>query len=277
MMPEDKHISKIAKYISFFRIRFISGLQYRAAALGGVVTQFAWGFMSILMFRAFYSENTDAFPMTFQAVASYIWLQQAFLSLFMPWVLENDIFKTITDGSIAYELCRPINIYNMWFVKNVASRLSKALLRSVPILLVAAFLRAPYELRPPASLHAVLWFLITAFLGLMVVVAFCMIIYILAFFTLSPLGLRILMTGLVEFLAGAIIPLPFLPEGIRIIIELLPFASIQNVPLRIYTGDISGVEIYARAGLQLFWFILLVFSGKLLIRKAERKVVVQGG
>ena len=29
-------------YRSFFRIRFSNGLQYRAAALAGVVTQFFW-------------------------------------------------------------------------------------------------------------------------------------------------------------------------------------------------------------------------------------------
>ncbi|AGI39710.1 hypothetical protein Clst_1656 [Thermoclostridium stercorarium subsp. stercorarium DSM 8532] len=33
------------KYISFFRIRFINGLQYRSAAYAGIMTQFAWGSM----------------------------------------------------------------------------------------------------------------------------------------------------------------------------------------------------------------------------------------
>ena len=39
------------------------GLQYRAAALAGIVTQFAWGFLEILMFRAFYRADASAFPM----------------------------------------------------------------------------------------------------------------------------------------------------------------------------------------------------------------------
>ena len=38
-------------YGSFFRLRFINGLQYRAAAYAGVATQFAWGFMEILLFH----------------------------------------------------------------------------------------------------------------------------------------------------------------------------------------------------------------------------------
>ena len=38
------------KYLSFFRMRFLMGLQYRAAAAAGVITQFTWGFMELLVF-----------------------------------------------------------------------------------------------------------------------------------------------------------------------------------------------------------------------------------
>ena len=46
------------KYWSFFRMRFLGGLQYRAAALAGCITQFAWGFLEILMFHAFYRADS---------------------------------------------------------------------------------------------------------------------------------------------------------------------------------------------------------------------------
>ena len=38
----------------------------------------------------------------------------------------------------------------------------------------------------------------------------CMFTYILAFFTISPQGLRMMFTSMVDFLSGAIIPLPFM-------------------------------------------------------------------
>ena len=68
------------KYLSFFRLRFSMGLQYRAAALAGIATQFAWGGMEILVFRAFYEADASSFPMSFSAAASYIWMQQFYLS-----------------------------------------------------------------------------------------------------------------------------------------------------------------------------------------------------
>jgi ABC-2 type transport system permease protein len=258
-------------------MRFIAGLQYRAAALAGIVTQFVWGAMELLMYSAFYRVNPDAFPMTFQELSSYIWLQQSLLALFMTWFLENEIFATITEGGIAYELCRPADLYDMWFFRSLASRMSKAVLRCMPILLFAALLPAPYGMGLPAGAEAGFWFIITAFLGLLVVVAFCMLVYISTFFTYSPTGVRMIAISLVEFFAGSVIPLPFLPNGIRQAVELLPFASMQNIPLRIYSGNISGIEIYIRAGLQLFWVIALVWLGKRLTAAALKKVVVQGG
>ena len=81
------------KYWSFFRIRFVNGLQYRAAALAGVATQFFWGMMYILMYAAFYRTNPAQFPMEFSDTATYVWLQQAFLALFMGWFFDMDLLK----------------------------------------------------------------------------------------------------------------------------------------------------------------------------------------
>ncbi len=265
------------KYLSFFRLRFIMGLQYRISALAGVSTQFAWGFMEIFAFKAFYETSPECFPMTFAATASYIWLQQAFLALFAAWLIEGEIFANIMNGNIAYELCRPINIYNMWFSRSVANRLSKAVLRCLPILIVAAFLPEPYAISAPASLLHFGLFLLALVLGVGVVVAFCMLTYALTFFTISPNGLRILFVSTIEFFTGAIIPLPFFPEKIQAVLELLPFAAMQNVALRIYSANMSSPEMLKALSLQIFWFILLVICGKKLCSIAETKVTVQGG
>lgn len=265
------------KYLSFFRMRFIAGLQYRSAAAAGIATQFAWGLLTLQMYKAFYRTSPEAFPMTMQALSTYIWLQQSLLALFMTWFLENDIFQAITDGGIAYELCRPANLYSMWFFRNMASRLSKAVLRCMPIIIFASLLPAPYGIRLPADMKAGLWFVITGLLGFIIVVAFCMLIYISTVFTYSPTGARLVAVSIVDFLAGGVIPLPFLPDRIRIIVELLPFASIQNVPFRVYSGDITGTQIYARACLQLFWAMALIWLGRRLMSAALKKIVVQGG
>ena len=265
------------KYLSFFRIRFINGLQYRTAALAGIVTQFAWGFMEIRLFLAFYKTGTDNFPMTFPALVSYIWLQQAFLTLYMTWYWENELFDAITSGSAAYELCRPIRLYDMWFVRGMAVRLSKGVLRFAPVLVVAACLPEPYRFILPPDRRTAALFLVSMILAFLLVTAFGMIVYMAAFYMTSADGIKMMIMSLSEFLSGAVIPLPFLPDRIRHAVELLPFASMQNVPFRIYSQDLAGPDILPRLLLQLFWLAAFVWLGRALEQKALSRLVIQGG
>ena len=265
------------QYLSFFRIRFVAGLQYRAAAWAGIATQFAWGGMNVLMYKAFYQSNAASFPMRFQELSSYIWMQQAFLAMYMTWFFDNEIFETITSGSISYELCRPCDLYTMWFVKNMTIRLARVVLRCLPILLFAACLPAPYGLRLPPTLSAALLFPVSMILGFLVLIAFSMLVYISAFYTISPMGVRILVTSVMEFFAGALIPIPFFPSWLQKIMYALPFSSMQSTPFLIYTGHLHAVEALQRIGTQLLWLAGLLVIGHFWMKQALKKVVVQGG
>lgn len=264
-------------YLSYFRIRFINGLQYRAAAYAGIATQFAWGFMYVMLYRTFYETNPSKAPMEFSQLSSYIWLQQAFLMLFMIWFLDNEIFDQISNGNVAYELCRPLDLYGIWFSRNCALRLSKALLRCFPILIIALFLPEPYRLSLPNSLLAVVLFIVSMFFGLIVVAAYSMLVYIFTFYTVSPVGVRMALVMTADFLSGGLVPLPLLPGWLTKYIYFLPFASMQNVPLRIYSGNISVSEAALPIMLQVFWSVILVAVGKFFMNRAIKRVFVQGG
>ena len=265
------------QYLSFFRIRFLAGLQYRAAAWAGIATQFAWGGMLILMYRAFYENGANSFPMTFQELSSYIWMQQAFLALFATWVIESDLFSMVTSGNVAYELCRPMDLYANWFARSLSSRVSRAVLRCMPILLVAVFIPQPYGLSLPRDPARLLTFLVSMVLGCLTVVSFTMLLYVSAFFTINAQGTRIIITSVAELLSGDVLPLPFFPEPVRRIVELLPFAAMENSPLRIYSGDIAGTAALQTILLQTFWLTAMVAGGRLLMNRALKNVVAQGG
>lgn len=263
------------QYISLFRIRFINGLQYRAAAIAGLTTQFAWGIMAILSFAAFYRANPAAFPMEFSHLVSYIWIQQAFLALFMPWGVGGGIVETIVSGNIAYDLARPLDIYNRWFFETIADRVSKATLRSAPILIIAFFLPDPFRMSLPSDLFQFGAFLISGLFAMITVTAYCLIDYITAFYTMSRYN--VIFVILADFLAGGYVPIPFFPEPFRKVAELLPFAAMQNMPLRIYSGDISGTDAVWGIGLQIFWAVTLLAFGKLLMKRSLKRVITQGG
>ncbi len=263
-------------YASLIKTRFIHGLQYRAAAIAGMTTQYAFGFMFISMHLAFYKANPSAYPMDISHVVAYVWIQQAFLTLYMTWFYEYDIFAAITTGQIAYDLTRPIDMYGKWYCQCIASRLSKALLRSAPILLFAFLLPPPYKLVAPEPGQLAL-FIMSAALASCVVIAFQMLVYISAFYIINAGGVRLMSAVLMDFMAGATIPLPFFPDRLRAVAEVLPFAAMQNAPLRIYSGNIYGVNAAKVILFQLFWLTALIIAGRLWMSKALRKVITQGG
>jgi ABC-2 type transport system permease protein len=264
-------------YTAIFRIKFVNSLQYRTAALAGLATQFAWGFMLIFAFEAFYRSNPHAFPMTFSETVSYIWIQQAFIMLFFTWVFDANILDTINTGSISYEMVRPADLYNRWFFQSVAGRCAQALLRCFPILIVAFFLPEPYRLILPPDIGQFVLFLISGALAVGVVTTFSMLVYISVFYTMSSNGIRAVLASIADFLAGAIIPLPFFPPAARAIVELLPFAAMQNMPLRIYSGNIADMDALWGIALQVFWLILLLLFGRWAMGRAKQKVIAQGG
>jgi ABC-2 type transport system permease protein len=101
--------------------------------------------------------------------------------------------------------------------------------------------------------------------------------YISLFYTLSAYGVRALVGSLADFLSGAVIPLPFFPKRVLTVVELLPFAAMQNMPLRIYSGSVAGADAYRGIALQAFWLVALAAVGRVAIGRAIKRVVSHGG
>src|SRR6266545_1976080 len=95
-------------YLAVFSARFRMLLQYRAAAAAGFGTQLFWGLIRMMIFGGFYHSTTLAQPIT------YVWLGQATLGLLLFGV-DNDVRAMIRNGTVAYELLRPLDLYSLWY------------------------------------------------------------------------------------------------------------------------------------------------------------------
>lgn len=264
-------------YWSVLKLRLLHGMQYRAAALAGVGTQFFFGFMHIMVFVAFYTNATAEAPMSLPELVTYTWLKQAFLALIVLWFRDNELFQLITSGNIAYELCRPSGIYGFWFSKLLAQRLASALLRCSPILLIGLLLPEPYRLMPPQDTASAALFVVSLALGLLLVAALSMLMYISVFVTLSPAGSLLLFTIIGDFLAGLLLPLPLMPDWLQTVAYALPFHLTADFPFRVYSGHIPHAEALGGIVRQLIWLAALLTLGRYLLGKALRRLVIQGG
>lgn len=265
------------KYFAYFKIKFLNNLQYRGPVLFGCINRIIWALLKIRLFYAFYSGNPNNNLMSFSELTSYIWLEQIFLSLFAIWYVEDDIINSITDGNVLYDFVKPIDIYWVWMSKSLASRFSTTILGCIPVLIFAILLPEPYNLSMSISSMNLLFFLISAMLSTCMLITFNMWIYIITCRTLSYVGVKNFIMPIITFLTGGIVPLQFFPNKIVDVLNFTPFAYVQNATLRIYNGNIRGMDIICVLLLQIFWIFLLILLEKIVINKILNKIIIQGG
>jgi ABC-2 type transport system permease protein len=260
-------------YVSLFAARFRALLQYRLAAVAGFGTQLFWGFLRVMIFTAFYRSTTKPPPISLPDMVSYLWLTQAFFALSLNYV-DPDVRAMMRNGTVAYEMVRPLDLYSVWLSTALAARIAPTVLRAVPMLLVAWLLLG---LRLPPGAGCALAtaagiacaFLLTAALSVVVTASL--------FHTVSGEGLARFMPVVVYIFSGILVPLPLLPGWMQSILDVLPFRGIADIPYRLYLGTVPASDVPLLLAHQLAWTIALVLLGKLMLRRSTRRLVVQGG
>ena len=264
-------------YLTYFKLKFISGLQYRTAAWAGIATQFFFGFVYIMVYVAFYETGGERLPMELSQVVTYLWLNQALLALVNQFSRDQELFKLIREGGISYELTRPKNLYFMWYFKVIGQRLADVLLRFLPLILVTSLLPYPFHFGLPASISHFLIFLVSLGLGALVVTALTVIYPILTLLTMNEKGIVNLLITMADILSGIVVPIPFFPKFLQIISRFLPFQYISDLPFRLYVVNISLQDGVYGILIQFVWVVLLILLGNFLMKKNLKRVVVQGG
>ena len=260
-------------YLAIFSARFRALLQYRAAALAGLATQVFWGFVRVMIFTAFYAMSTGPQPMTLPEVITYVWLTQALL-LVLPWRPDADVEQLVRSGNVAYELLRPVSLYGLWFARALAQRTAPALLRCLPMVVLAY---AFFGLDAPAGPGAALAFGVSLVATFALSAAITTLLSISVLVTVEGKGVHVLVTSVVNLMSGALVPLPLLPEWIQPLASALPFRGLLDTPFRLYMGHLAPSAALSSVGHQVVWTIALVLVGRMILAHALRRVVVQGG
>lgn len=266
-------MSTMQAYWAIISTRFRMLLQYRAAAVAGFGTQLFWGLIRVMIFEAFYRSTTAPQPMTYQEVVNYVWLGQALLML-LPGSVDREIYAMIRNGSVAYELLRPLDLYAIWFSRAVAARTAPALLRSIPLFALAWLF---FGLQLPPSLGSAAAWLLATLGAVLLGCAITALMTITLLWTISGEGIAQLVPTAVYLLAGMVVPLPLFPAWAQPLLNFLPFRGLMDVPFRLYMGHIPAQEVLPLFAHQIVWTVALVLAGRWLLSRGMRRLVVQGG
>ena len=260
-------------YFSVFRMRWKMELQYRGAVVGGFICQVFFGLILVALYRALYAGKPQAMPLS--AVTTYVWLQQAFFRMLLS--SDDDLREKIRTGNIAYDLCRPVQMYGYYYARIAAQKLLGSLMRAAPMLIFALLLPEGWGLAAPSSLPALLAAMAGLMLGLLCVCALENVTMAFTMRTLDPRGVQAMLNLLMTLLAGNILPLTLFPDAWQKVITLLPYAQILDAPIRLYTGERTLTDVPGLLALQAGWVVVIVAFGLWLWQKNQKRLIVQGG
>lgn len=264
-------------YLSYFKLRIITNLQYRASALAGIATQLFFGLVYIMMYLAFYESNDTSAVMNWNQLVTYMWLQQAFFALTYPFIKDNELLEMIKNGNLAYELVRPQNFYFKFYIKMIAERFVGTLLRFLPVLIIGLLLPKPYNLSLPHSFGNFIIFIISLILACLLITSLSLIMHIVTMFTVESRGVLTTYSTIAEVFMGTVIPIPFFPSWMIKISNFLPFRYIGDFPYRIYSNSIQITEGIKLLFGSFFWIIITILIGMYVSKIALKKAVIQGG
>lgn len=268
---------RVAPYKSIFRLKLIAGLQYRVVALAGICINLFWGLILTTLMLLFYRlGKPHNLNMTLKQSISYIWLVQCFISL-LPLQQDNEVYQKITSGDFAYELCRPLDMYNHWFARAMASRVSNVILRSFIALIICFLIPEPYRLQLPASLTALFASILLLLGALILSCSFTNFMNTLLLKVELGPGLNNLLSALITVFSGALVPLAIFPNWIKPLLSSLPFSGLMDYPCEVYTGAMSAALVPQLFLKQLLWIVLLVLAGRWNLSRFLKKTVIQGG
>jgi ABC-2 type transport system permease protein len=241
---------------------------YPLATVAGLFTNTIFGFLQAYILLAVYRHRTNVGGYDAHDAVTYVWLAQALLATvyIFGW---QELALRIRDGSIATDLSRPINPQRYWLAFDLGRAPYHFLFRGVVPFLVGAVV---FDLHYASPLHALL-FVVSLLLAVVVSLGFRFLYNLPAFWLLDIRGVVILTLTFSLFFSGMIMPLAFFPAWLRDLARALPFASILQTPIDVWLGKAAWWQV----ALQPLWAVALLAFGRLVLARATRKLVVQGG
>ena len=267
-----RKLKALRPYLTVFRLRALMETQYRAAALGGLVTQVFFGLVYIFLYTALYAGET---PEMLQDTVTYVWLQQMFFR--MMFSTDGELQNLILSGGVSYMLVRPVDQHRFWVCRDVGGRLVGALMRLIPMLLVQFILPKELRIALPDGMLSLVQFVVSLLIGCVCLCELMAITDAVVMKTLDKRGISAILNLTMLTFSGNVIPLTLFPDGLQTLIRYQPFAQALDAPIRMYQQCAALPEWVLNIAVQLGWIVILRWIGRAMWQKRLNNMIVQGG
>lgn len=260
----------LSAYLLLVRAGFQRHSTYLAATLAGLFTNTVFGLLRVAVLLAVAAQAAGTTGYDAATSSTFVWLGQGLIAVVQLWS-GGELAERVRTGEVAVDLSRPWDLQGALLAQDIGRAGHAALFRLVPPVAFGALVlpfRWPQE-----------WGTYPVFVGSVVlaVVISCQLRFLLdlaAFWLVDARGVRALYTGIGGTLAGLTVPLAFFPAAARGVLYATPFPALLQTPIDVFTERGPVPVLLAH---QLLWAAALLGGCRLVLARATRKLVVQGG
>lgn len=188
--------------------------------------------------------------------------------------LDDNLGQRVASGQIATDLLKPLDLVGYLVARDVGRAAVMAVLTAAPLVLLGAAL-FPFDLPPDGHLW-VIWPL-SVVLGLVIGSHVAVLVGLLAVRLKRVQGLVQLKDVGVAILSGALVPLPLMPDVVRLPLLWSPLQGMAHTPAILFVQSHTLAEALGLLGVQLAWAVVLVGLARWSWTRVLHHLTVEGG
>jgi ABC-2 type transport system permease protein len=245
---------------------------YRAATVAGVVTNTAFAFLKAFVLVAVIGAGTVG-GLDATAAITFTFVVEGLAIVANPFG-EFGLAERIRTGDVVIDLYRPVDLQRYWFAQEVGRAAFQVLWRGLPPFVIGALV---FEMTLPDDLTTWAAFLVSAAIAFVVAFTLNFLVQLVGFWILDARGAEQLSVAITMFFSGFIVPVTLFPDWLGAVAGVLPFVAILQLPGEVFLGEHAGAGLLGVLALQATWAVVLLVLGRVVLARATRRVVVQGG
>lgn len=187
------------------------------------------------------------------------------------------ILDHIRTGNITTYLLKPWNYFLNLLSEDVGHIIVSCVTCMLPMIIITVLLFGS-TIQIDYSANSIILFIISISLSFIILFLIYSIVHMISFWIIEASSLTFLLGVVISFFSGKFLPDWMMPDGIKWLMEKLPFIWIYQRPIElllnpvVLSKDITYVFLT-----QLLWIAVLALICVVMWRKAMNKLIIQGG
>jgi ABC-2 type transport system permease protein len=268
--------ARFRTFCAILRAGFRRYATYRQASVAGAFTNVVFGFLHCYVLLAVATTSVAGRPGGYDRtqLATFVWVGQGLLAVVLLWGW-TELADRIRTGDVVGDLLRPVPPVTSYLAADLGRAGYAVLTRFLPPVLVGPIF---FDVHLPHRWTTGPLFVVSAVLAVVICFGCRYLVNASAYWLQDIRGPMILWTLLSGVGAGLYFPLRFLPGPLWMSLWVFtPLPSVFQAPLDVLVERVAPPIQCGLVGVQALWAGLVLLACRAVQRRAERRLVVQGG